>query len=154
MWWQTALIVAGASVVVWAAIMVAFSLSARRPADLGATGGRLRPCPATPNCVCTFDADDQHRIEPLTFADGPAEAWRRLQEVLARHPRTVVVTVTEEYLHAECTSLVFRFVDDVEFLLDAAGKKIHFRSASRVGRSDLGVNRSRMEAIRTAFEGK
>jgi uncharacterized protein (DUF1499 family) len=150
MWWQTALIVAGVSVV-WVVIMVAFSLSAKRPVDLGTTNGRLRPCPATPNCVCTFDADAQHGIEPLTFADGPAEAWRRLQEVLARHPRTEVVTVTEDYLHAECTSLVFRYVDDVEFLLDAAGKKIHFRSASRVGRSDLGVNRSRMEAIRAAF---
>lgn len=151
MWWQTALVVLGVSALVWAGIMVAFSLSARRPVDLGAKDGRLRPCPATPNCVCTADQGTQHAIEPLTFTGEPAGAWRRLQEVLREYPRTAIITATEDYIHAECTSLVFRFVDDVEFLLDAAGKKVHFRSASRVGRSDLGVNRARMEAIRAAF---
>jgi uncharacterized protein (DUF1499 family) len=62
-----------------------------------------------------------------------------------------VVARTESYLHAEFTSLFFRFVDDVEFLVDDAAKVIHVRSASRLGRSDLGVNRKRVERIRARW---
>jgi len=63
-----------------------------------------------------------------------------------------VVTAADTYIHAEFTSAVFRFVDDVEFQIDPDTRLVHFRSASRVGRSDLGVNRERMEALRAAFE--
>jgi uncharacterized protein (DUF1499 family) len=145
-----AAVVVGLSVLGWALTMTILSLTAVRPADLGPRDGRLKPCPGTPNCVCTFDAGDA-AIEPLTFDGDAAAAWERLKAVLKGRPRTRVVTETDEYLHVECTSLIFRFVDDVEFLLDAAGRKIHFRSKSRAGRSDLGVNRARMEAIRGAF---
>jgi uncharacterized protein (DUF1499 family) len=127
------------------------SLLARRPANLGVRGGRLAPCPDTPNCVCTQAADDAHRIEPLAHDGTPEEAMTRLKAALSALPRTRIVTETPDYLHAESTSLLFRFVDDVEFLLDRERKVIHFRSASRVGRSDLGVNRRRMEALRRAF---
>lgn len=150
MW--TAAIIAGVLAVGWVLTMVLFSVLSRRPSDLGVRAGRLSGCPATPNCVCTFDSDAQHGIEPLKFTGSAEEAWQRLKDVLARHPRTRIVTATEDYLHAECTSLLFRFVDDVECLLDAEAKRIHFRSKSRAGRSDLGVNRARMEAIRTAFD--
>ena len=66
-------------------------------------------------------------------------------------PRTQIVTDEETYIHATFTSLIFRFVDDVQFVIDDATKTIHFRSASRVGRGDMGVNRNRMEEIRTRF---
>jgi uncharacterized protein (DUF1499 family) len=128
-----------------------FSLSARRPSNLGASDGRLAPCPDTPNCVCSQASDDPHRIEPLSYDGSAEEAMARLKAALAALPRTRVVAETADYLHAECTSLLFRFVDDVEFLLDRERKVIHFRSASRVGHSDLGVNRRRMEALRHAF---
>jgi uncharacterized protein (DUF1499 family) len=128
-----------------------FSLFARPPSDLGVKDGRLAPCPDTPNCVCTQAADEGHRIEPLTYDGTAEEAMARLKAALVGLPRTRVVSETPDYLHAECTSLVFRFVDDVEFLIDRERKVIHFRSASRVGRSDLGVNRLRMEALRQAF---
>jgi uncharacterized protein (DUF1499 family) len=128
-----------------------FSLFARRPCNLGARDGRLAPCPDTPNCVCTQATDDAHRIEPLAYDGGAEEAMARLKAALAALPRTRFVAETADYLHAECTSLVFRFVDDVEVLLDRERKVIHFRSASRVGHSDLGVNRRRMEALRRAF---
>jgi uncharacterized protein (DUF1499 family) len=128
-----------------------FSLFARRPSNLGVRDGRLAPCPDTPNCVCTQAADEAHRIEPLAYDGSAEEAMVRLKAALSTLPRTRVVTETPDYLHAECTSLVFRFVDDVEFLLDRERKVIHFRSASRVGHSDLGVNRRRMEALRQAF---
>jgi uncharacterized protein (DUF1499 family) len=128
-----------------------FSLFARRPSNLGVRDGRLAPCPDTPNCVGTQAADEGHRIEPLAYDGSAEEAMVRLKAALSTLPRTRVVTETPDYLHAECTSLVFRFVDDVEFLLDRERKVIHFRSASRVGHSDLGVNRRRMEALRQAF---
>jgi uncharacterized protein (DUF1499 family) len=151
-WWQIALVAAAVVAVGYVAFMIVLSATARRPPDLGATGGRLAACPASPNCVSTQAADDAHRIDPLTYAGTAAEAMERLKAVLAAHPRTKVATATDAYLHAECTTALFRFVDDVEFLIDDENKVIHFRSASRVGRSDLGVNRKRMEAIRAAFQ--
>jgi uncharacterized protein (DUF1499 family) len=78
----------------------------------------------------------------------------RLKAVLAGLPRTRVVAEEADYLHAECTSLIFRFVDDLEFSVDRLEKKIHVRSASRVGKYDFGVNRRRVEAIRRAFAGQ
>jgi uncharacterized protein (DUF1499 family) len=128
------------------------TLRSRRPAFLGAHEGRLSSCPGSPNCVSSQAEDDAHRLAPLVFAGDPGGAWARLRAVLDPWPRTRVVTATDMYLHAECTSRVFRFVDDVEFLLDRDAKLIHVRSASRIGHSDLGVNRRRVEAIRQAFE--
>lgn len=130
------------------------SALARRPAHLGAKDGRLAPCPPTPNVVSTRAELQEHQIEPLTFTGDPADAWRRLKLALQSLPRTQVITDEEGYLHAESTSALFRFVDDVEFLLDKSAGQIHFRSASRVGHSDLGVNRARMEAIRKAFNAQ
>lgn len=134
-----------------ALVLTLFSLTGKRPVNLGVHDGRLAPCPASPNCVCTQAADEAHRIEPLTYTGSAAEALARLRAVLAARPRVRIVTQSENYLHVEFTSRVFRFVDDVEFLLDDEAKAIHFRSASRAGYSDLGVNRRRMEEIRQAF---
>jgi uncharacterized protein (DUF1499 family) len=138
----------------WALTMAILSALGRRPEGLGVRDGRLAACPESPNCVCSQDDDARHAIEPIRFDGSPEEAWARLQEVLAAWPRTRIVRTTQDYLHAECWSLIFRFVDDVEFQLDAAAKVIHVRSASRVGRSDMGVNRRRVEDIRKAFAAR
>ena len=130
------------------------SAMAKRPADLGLVEGRLRPCPASPNCVCSQDADEAHKIEPLVFAGPPEEAMAKLKAAIEKMSRARVVTAEGNYLHAEFTSLIFRFVDDVEFSLDPENKQIHVRSASRTGYSDLGVNRRRVESIRETFGGK
>jgi uncharacterized protein (DUF1499 family) len=74
--------------------------------------------------------------------------WQALQAAIRRDPQAQLVTVEDHYLHAEFTSLIFRFVDDVEFLHDPASSQIHVRSASRIGHSDLGVNRARIEKLR------
>ena len=74
--------------------------------------------------------------------------------VLTTLPRTKLVEEDEMYLHYEFTSLLLRFVDDVEFLFDDESKTVHFRSASRTGYSDLGVNRQRMEQVRSLVDGK
>jgi uncharacterized protein (DUF1499 family) len=131
--------------------LAALSATAKRPDTLGMRDARLAPCPDSPNCVST-QADREHqRLEPLRFAGDPAEVLARLRDVISAMPRTRIITADGDYLHAEFTSALFRFVDDVEFFVDREQKVIHFRSASRVGRSDLGVNRRRMQAIAASF---
>lgn len=115
---------------------------------VGLVDDRLRPCPNSPNCVCSQDEDSRHQIEPLTFRDAPHVAWDRLHEIVRTLPRTRVVSRDEHHLHVEFTTPLLRFVDDVEFLLDESASVIHVRSASRVGHSDLGTNRKRVESLR------
>jgi uncharacterized protein (DUF1499 family) len=127
------------------------SFFSRKPDNLGVVNGRLADCPATPNCVCTQGSDPEHHMEPLHFSGSPAEALERLKAVIAVVPRSKIVTADDRYMHVEITSRLFRFVDDVEFLIEPDTRTIQFRSASRVGRSDLGVNRQRMDDIRQKF---
>ncbi|MEN8106809.1 MAG: DUF1499 domain-containing protein [Pseudomonadota bacterium] len=113
----------------------------------------LAPCPDKPNCVSSQATDRQHAIEPFSFSDDPATAWTRLKNVLQQQPRTRIITAQGTYLHAEFRSLVFRFVDDVEFVMQPEQQIIQLRSASRTGYSDFGVNRRRIEQLRKLFSG-
>ena len=115
---------------------------------------RLPPCPRTPNCVCSQDEDPRHSIAPLRFAGDPDAAMDRLRGIIASMPRTRVETRTPDYLRALCRTRVLRFTDDVELLLDRQAGVVHVRSASRVGYSDFGANRQRVEAIRKAFSSE
>ena len=119
-----------------------------RPAGLGPKDGKLAPCPSSPNCVSSQASDAKHRIDPLSFIGPAADALMRLEGIVRSLPRATMITRNDGYLHAEFTSTIFRFVDDAEFLVDDAAKVIHVRSASRLGTSDLGVNRKRIERIR------
>jgi uncharacterized protein (DUF1499 family) len=136
------------------AVLTVASCAAATPATVGKpTAGRLSPCPDSPNCVNSQapESDTVHAISPLTYTGTADAAKARLRTVIAAMPRTKIVADEGNYLRAEFTSLVFRFVDDVEFVIDDAAKTIHFRSASRVGQGDMGVNRKRMEEIRSKF---
>ena len=115
---------------------------------------QLQPCPSTPNCVSTQSSDEQHAIAPLRYQRSKAEAKAALKEAVLSLPRTKLTEEDDSYVHFEFTSLVLRFVDDVEFVFNEESKVIHFRSASRVGYGDLGVNRRRMEEIRKLVEGR
>jgi uncharacterized protein (DUF1499 family) len=115
---------------------------------------QLAPCPSSPNCVSTQAQDEQHAIAPLRYQRSKAEAKEALRTIVLSLPRTRLAEEDDTYLHVEFTSLLLRFVDDVEFLFDEETKTIHFRSASRIGHSDFGVNRRRMEEIRTLVEGR
>jgi uncharacterized protein (DUF1499 family) len=109
---------------------------------------QLVSCPSSPNCVSTQAQDEGHAIGPFLYRKSRAEAKEALKEIVRSLPRTKLVEEDESYLHYEFTSLLLRFVDDVEFLFDDESKTIHFRSASRTGYGDLGVNRKRMEQVR------
>ena len=119
-----------------------------RADDLGVRDARLSPCPSSPNCVSSDARDAEHTVEPFAFRGAPAQAWQAARSAVASLPRTRIVSETPEYLHVECRSLLLRFVDDLELHLRAQEGIIAVRSASRVGYSDLGVNRRRVEAIR------
>ena len=106
--------------------------------------------PTTPNCVLSTATDETHRIAPFPFTGTAADALARVKAAALSFPRTKVVEEAPGYVHITFTSAVFRFVDDVELEVDEAAKVVNVRSASRVGRSDFGVNRKRVEAIREA----
>jgi len=128
--------------------MSLFSCSGARPATLGIKDGRLRPCPSMPNCVSSDGADLAHAIPSFQLVAPPVEAWRALRAGLESLPRVRIVTVTDDYIHAECSSAFFGFVDDLELHLRASQNIIAVRSASRLGQSDFGVNRKRVENLR------
>jgi uncharacterized protein (DUF1499 family) len=125
--------------------------SGTRPSSLGVKEGKLMPCPDSPNCVSTQSENPRHKIDPLVYTGSINEVRESLERIVGAMPRTNVVQAEKEYIHVECRSRLFGFVDDVEFWFDDENKVVHFRSASRKGYSDLGVNRKRMERIRERF---
>lgn len=134
------------------AALIALSLSSRRREPPSLREGRLQPCPSSPNCVSSQAAEPEHRIPPIALSGEPERAWRQLCELVESMPRARVVERRADYLRAEVESPLLRFVDDLELSLDPCAGLVHLRSASRVGHSDLGANRRRVEALRRAFE--
>jgi uncharacterized protein (DUF1499 family) len=132
-------------------VMPLFSCAGTRPANLGVKDSHLAPCPMSPNCVSSDDADPAHRITPLELAVPAGEAWRAVRSAVAGLARTNIVTETDDYLHAECSSAFFGFVDDLELHLRTADHLIAVRSAARLGHGDFGVNRKRVENLRSSL---
>ncbi|MEH2293096.1 DUF1499 domain-containing protein [Nostoc sp.] len=122
------------------------------PNNLGVNKGKLASCPNSPNCVSSQSADASHKILPLTFTSTPQEAIANLKKIIQSLPRTKIITESKDYLYAEFKSALLGFVDDVEFYLDRNANIIQVRSASRLGESDLGVNRQRIETIRAKLK--
>lgn len=119
---------------------------------LNPTQKQLVPCPNSPNCVSSQMADSSHFIAPFKIIGDVADAWAALKDALNSQARTVIVSETSDTLHAQATSVVFRFVDDIDVVLDTEAGLIHIRSASRIGYSDLGVNRKRLEKLRSQLQ--
>ena len=125
-----------------------------RPTGLGAADGHLAACPDSPNCVCSHDTDPQHHIDPFPVTGSAEAALARVKALLADRRHVHLLDESAGYLHYEFRTPVCRFVDDVEFLADdrhPGGPVLHVRSASRLGYSDLGTNRKRLEALRAEY---
>jgi uncharacterized protein (DUF1499 family) len=131
--------------------MMVWARNAPRPATLGLRDGQLAPCPPTPNCVATQGALPEQLMEPLPYQGTREEARQRLLAVVQALPRTTIIEDRPDYLHVEFRTPTIGFIDDVEFAFDDATQQIRFRSASRLGRGDLGVNRARMEEIQRRY---
>ena len=122
--------------------------------ELGVSNGELMPCPTTPNCVNSQGADENDKILPFHYNGTEQEAKERLLEVLKSEARAKIIIENENYVRAEFTSSLFRFVDDVEFYISKTSTGatiIDIRSTSRLGSSDLGANRKRIERLRSKF---
>ena len=135
------------------AVLLTVLSCASNPPKVQLFDGRLRACPKSPNCVSSESDSPSSRTEPLTFQGPPEKAWGDLKETI----REMGGKIQEEhdgYLWATFTSRLFRFVDDVEFRMVSTDGMIHVRSGSRVGYSDLGVNRRRVEKLRAIFNQK
>lgn len=126
-------------------------LAGNRPTNIGVSVGQLIPCPKTANCVSSQSVDSTHNIKPLTYNSSAQEAFANLKAAIATFDRAKIIQETDNYIYAEFTLPILGFVDDVEFVVDEQAKVINVRSASRLGESDLGVNRQRVENIRTKF---
>ena len=113
---------------------------------------QLSPCPDSPNCVSSQSADKARFIEPLQYAGSRANARKNIIKILENIERVRLVKVESDYIHAEFRSLMFKFIDDVEFYLPSQESVIHIKSASRSGYYDFGANLRRMERLRSAFE--
>jgi len=126
-------------------------LSQKTPDTLGLVNDQLRACPDSPNCVCSeshSQASKEHAIEPIK---ADSNTWQQLKFIIIEQGGSIQ-SETSHYLHATFTSPIFRYVDDVELRLDEGNHIIHIRSASRMGRSDFGVNRQRVTKITAALK--
>ena len=124
----------------------------RRPTNLGVKAGRLAPCKRSPNCVSSQaePADREHYIAPIAFRGLMAD----LRKAVESMARSTVITAERNYLYAEYRTALLRYVDDLELFYDEAAGLVHVRSASRLGRRDFGVNRKRVEALRSLISAR
>ena len=121
----------------------------QRP-ELGVQDGRLKPLPTSPNGVSSYASPDdkQHHIEPLPLLNSPEESLTHLVGLLEDRSDAEIIEQTDRYIRVEFTTRWLGFVDDAEFLIDEPAGVVQLRSASRLGHSDLGVNRKRIESLR------
>ncbi len=127
----------------------------RTPVNIGVKDGRFAPCKKTPNCVSTQadPMDEQHYIAPIKYSSTQAMAKKRILEAIQNTGGTTkVITQKPDYIHAENQSPVMKYIDDIEIYFNDRRKEIHIKSASRIGYSDMGMNRKRVEKIRKSFK--
>jgi uncharacterized protein (DUF1499 family) len=127
-----------------------FSCAGRRPENIGIHNDQLTTCPGKPNCVSSQDKDENHWISVFHYQGDTAAAFTRLKKIITAWDGMTLVTQTDTYLHIECKSSIMGFVDDLEFYF-SQGNVVQVRSAARLGYSDFGVNRKRVEKIRNLF---
>jgi len=145
------LILSGMLVGFMLVLLITRNFPPKKPANIGIKEGTLALCENKPNCVCSLDNRPNHMISPLDWTGSEALGIAKTEELVNSFPRTRVISKSGNYLHAEFATPLFGYVDDVEFLVDVKAKKIHLRSASRLGYSDLGANRSRVEKLKSLF---
>lgn len=125
--------------------------SGQPPKSLGSETQPLAACPSSPNCVSSYEAtDNSHFIAPIVSSDSIENKHQQLTQLILESNNAQITKSTPRYIRAEYTSAFWGFVDDVEFILQDT--RIHMRSASRLGYSDLGVNRDRLESIRAQLK--
>ena len=128
-----------------------FCMGCKAP-EIGLTPAGLHPCPDSPNCVTSQPTTGKQAVRPLTYSTDKATAYAKIKLIVSNQENATIVTETTDYLHVEFRSKFMGFVDDMEFWFPEDQPVIHIRSAARLGYSDFGVNRKRVQHIRTLFE--
>jgi uncharacterized protein (DUF1499 family) len=130
--------------------MMFFSCVGQRPVNLGIHNSRLTDCPTKPNCVSSQAIDENHATVPFMYQGKKEAAFKHLKKAIESFKKITIIVEKDNYLHVEFKSAIMGFIDDVEFYFPEE-KVIHVRSASRIGYSDFGVNRKRVEQLRERF---
>ena len=123
-----------------------------QPKHFGLVNGQLRSCPDQPNCVCSHSENELHAIDPIQYQGESEIARKILLDIVESRADLRLIEATDVYLRVEARTRWLGFIDDIEFLVDPEASQIHIRSASRLGYSDLGANRARIETIRKLFQ--
>ena len=131
---------------------MAVPLFSPMPDNLGVINGQLAACPGTPNCYTS--STDEGGVAPIAYEMSVEDARQRVLDIINGMERSEVITADDTYIHAEFTSQWWGFIDDTEFYFDDENKVIHFRSAARLGQSDMGVNQARIESIVQQFRSE
>lgn len=141
-------IIFSAFILIVLVIVFGIVLKGGKELSLGISEGKFQPCPGTPNCVSSQAQSKEAYMEAISTGGLETEVVMKIaRSVIEKSNRAKVVESDGPYLRAEFKSLIFRFVDDVEFYHDFDKGLLHFKSASRLGMSDMGVNRKRMEKL-------
>ncbi|MEK7483687.1 MAG: DUF1499 domain-containing protein [Planctomycetota bacterium] len=120
--------------------------------SLGVQEGKFTPLPNRPNCVSSQTEVSEKKVEPLSFQGPIANARQKLLQCIQQIPTATILLQKENYIRVETRSSLLGFIDDTEFYLEEG--KIQIRASSRLGYSDFGVNRKRVDTIRNLFESK
>lgn len=115
---------------------------------------QISNCPDKPNCVSTLTSSKDHKVEAWNLNKETPEVLKSIKSEILKLSRTKLVEETENSLHFVFTSMIFRYKDDVWFYADQSNKKLQFKSASRIGYSDLGANKKRMNKLKSLLENK
>jgi uncharacterized protein (DUF1499 family) len=114
----------------------------------------LADCPDTPNCQGSESSRQSQQVERFAVTKDPSQSIATLAKIVEGIKGMELVQFDERYLHATATTSLMQYVDDIEFLLSDDNQNIQVRSASRMGKADLGANAKRIELLRTASQNK
>ena len=122
-----------------------------KPETVGLRDNSLQNCGSKPNCVCSLQNDSVHGIAPFQIRENVNSSMEKLSKIIQSMNGARIISSQDGYLYAEFKTSFFGFIDDVEFHVNESANRIEVRSASRLGYSDLGLNRSRLESIRKKY---
>ena len=137
-----------------ATLMIILGCSAKSPDNAESVKGKMELCQNTPNCVSTLNRDPRHAMPPLPFIGTKDQSKTRIVEIIKSMKRSKIIRISDTDVHAQFRTRFLRFVDDVSFHFEDAAQIVHFRSASRVGYYDFGLNRRRMIMISKQYLSK
>ncbi|EAR07883.1 DUF1499 domain-containing protein [Reinekea blandensis] len=120
--------------------------------NLGVRDGKLAPLSSKPNNVSTQTDVAEKKVEPLPFKDTTENTMFAIKRAVEAYGGGEIKEETDTYLYVVFTTSLMKYHDDAEFWLDTDNQVVHFRSASRAGRSDLGLNRTRYETLTELYK--